>query len=229
MKILFHLFPFLLIFNLKGQDSTKGNWIVSINMGIQEDDKRLFDFSGRNNLLETQPGFLGTYQLGLSFAYLQKLKAGYELSYGIGLSSELNTFRRPYNQNYRKTSGNDALRYTDRYYKLLLSNPIKIKYRKTNRVGFLVELIPQFNLLTKAHNSRDDYSEKNYWFGIDIYSIELNPGFSINLGGSQLEIKYRLFQIKKIDRIIFNYLIQDKRNSNYETYNPIKLWITLNI
>jgi hypothetical protein len=63
----------------------------------------------------------------------------------------------------------------------------------------------------------------------DFYSLEVNPGLSYDIGRFEFGLKYRAFQVKKIDKILFSYrTLHDPRTDQvFETYNPFKLWFSV--
>jgi len=211
-----------------GQDSLKTKWVLSLDFGLQAHDKRLFTFS---SLLAMQPETFGTYQLKISIARKIFDKERLEIFAGIGLSSELSTFLRPFDHRYRKEFGTDILTFTDRYYQYLMQFPIKSKYRLSRRFGFSLDILPQLNFLTVANliGSRRRYS----WWRFSFYSVEVNPGIEYSTSRFDFGLKGRIFQIKKIDRILFNETINsfgdpDPRNDKtFETFNPFKLWFSV--
>ena len=89
-----------------GQESTDAKWILSIEFGLQKHDKRLFDYPyyPKKDLLESQPESYGTYQFGISAVRKMLYQGRIEIYAGGGLSSELSTFNRPFDLNYRQTS-----------------------------------------------------------------------------------------------------------------------------
>ena len=172
-KSLIIIFATLSSLSSYGQENINAKWILSIDFGIQEHDKRLFDFPQRENLLAMQPESFGTYQFGINAVRKILQKKGFDLFTGVGLSSELSTFRRPFNHNFRKNEGNFLLRRTDRYYQYLMQLPIKSKFKIAKHFGFSLDILPQLNFLTIADHTKD----KSFsWWRFDFYSVEVNPG-----------------------------------------------------
>lgn len=119
--VLFYLFHTSMV--VSGQDINNRSWLVSTEFSLQKHDKRLFDFPSKANLLYRQQELYGTYQVSLSL--LRKLNQNHIFIFysGLGISSELNTFHRPFDHNYGKGGGSEPLTYTDRYYKYLVQLP----------------------------------------------------------------------------------------------------------
>jgi hypothetical protein len=209
-----------------GQESINTKWVLSIDFGLQQHDKRLFGSPLKGFFLEQHPETYGTYQFGISAVRKILHKERFEIFAGGGLSSELSTFTRPFDHKFKKKRGSDILRYTNRYYQNLLQLPIMPGFRVGNRFAVSLELLPQFSFLTIADNTArvPTYS----WWRFDFYSLEVNPGLSFDIGRVEFGLKYRAFQVKKIDRILFNSLINDPRTDQvFETYNPFKLWFSV--
>jgi hypothetical protein len=110
----------------QGQDSLNNHWLFSLNFGFQAHDKRLYGFAGKDYLVASQREIFGTYQFGITLS--RQLALGNKINFltGLGLSSELATFERPFNHLYGKTSGNAVLITTNRYYHYLIQAPIKL-------------------------------------------------------------------------------------------------------
>ncbi len=227
MKVTPVLFIFLFSSLLsQSQDRLNSNWQFSLNLSIQAHDKRLYGFAGKDHILASQPELFGTYQYGIALSRKLALVNKLNLFTGIGISSELSTFERPFDHLYGKSSGIAVLLWTNRYFKYLMQTPLKLSYVLSNQLGFSLEILPQLNFLTVAKHHKDkdvDFS----WSEFDLYSIELNPGIVYTRGKFNFGIKYRVFQLKKIDKIIFNRIIKDPRtDQENETYNPFKIMIS---
>lgn len=211
-----------------GQDSLKGRWLISIDFGIQEHDKRLFGFPPKKSYLSYHPETFGTYQLGINLRKELIGKKKLKLSGGLGLSSELSTFLRPFDHKYGEEIGNDQLLSTDRYFQFLLQSPVNISYIFSKRFRYSVEILPQMDFLTYADHSSGPNSKNGSWSRWDLYSIEINSGIDYTLSNFIFSIKYRVFQFKKIDKIIFNDIINDPRiDQVFETANPFKVWFSV--
>jgi hypothetical protein len=211
-----------------GQQSTDTKWTLSMDFGLQKHDKRLFGFPPfpAAHLLESQPESYGTYQFGISAVRKILHKGRFEIFAGGGLSSELSTFTRPFDLDFGKKFKRNILIMTNRYYQYLLQLPVETRFRFDKNFGLSLELLPQFNFLAIADYAKRDKSYS--WWMFDFYSVEINPGLSYDKGRVEFGLKYRAFQVKKIDRILFNSLINDPRTDQvFETYNPFKLWFSV--
>lgn len=215
-----------------GQEITDTKWTMSIDFGLQKHDKRLFGFPPfpAAHLLEKHSENFGTYQLGISVTRKIFYKGRLKIYVGGGLSSELSTFTRPFDQDYGHEIKRDILIMTDRYYQNLLQLPIRTKLSVFKHLGLSLEMLPQFNFLAKADLDHSFFNGSEFsWWKFDFYSVEVNPGLSFELGRFELDLNYRAFQVKKIDRILFSIsTLNDPRiDQIYETYNPVKLWFSV--
>ncbi|MFN0213381.1 MAG: hypothetical protein ACKVT2_03930 [Saprospiraceae bacterium] len=209
------------------QNAPDKKWVVSLGFGIQAHDKRLFDFPPKEGLLARQSEIFGTYQFRINLLRVFNISSKVSLSSGIGLTNEIATFLRPFDQNYFTKAGTEELNHTDRYHKYLLQLPLIFEYRMFSKLSLTGEALPQVNLLTVSHHSLRDLNYSK--FDPDYYSTEINVGVKyifnrrINVG-----VNYRGFQFKKIDKVLFNYTLRDPRtDQTYETYNPFKLWLSI--
>lgn len=203
------------------------NWLISVEYGLQAHDKRLFKYSEKELLLQKHPETFGTYQFGVgvnrSIANTERVN----LFLGVGFSVEKNTFSRPFDHLYGRDSGPYIFRVTDRYFKYLVQSRLKSDVLLRYNIFFSLDLMPQFDFLTVADNTANGAPSYS-WRDLNLFSIETDVGLKWKIKRFELGMKYRAFQIKRIDKILFNDLIEDEReNENYETYNPFKLWFYL--
>lgn len=202
-----------------------GKWTFSLDYGLQAHDKRLFDFPPREYVLERQPETFGTHQFGIRLEKKVAHKGKLHFHAGVGLNTELATFERPFDYTYKKDGITRVLRWTDRYYQFLMQLPLNGTYQLNDHFGFSLGVLPQLNFLTIAdHTTGESYS----WWRFDLYSVEFNPGIEYTNSRLVFSLKYRAFQVKKIDRILFNHIVRDPRTDQaFETYNPFKIWISV--
>ncbi len=220
-KLSILVFSTILSLPFFGQEDSSTKWLLSIDYGVQEHDKRFFRFS---SLAKRQPKTFGTYQVGVSTARKVFHKNRFELFAGVGLSTELATLLRPFEHHYGEEFQPFDLRFTNRYYQFLAQLPIRSKYMAGERFGFSLDVLPQFNFLTVGdHSEAESYS----WWRFGLYSVEVNPGLVYSNSMFDFGLKYRVFQVKTIDRILFGNIIGDPfKGQNFETYNPFKFWLS---
>ena len=218
----------MLCFPLFSQDSPSPNWTISAGFGLQEHDKRLFGYPDRKLLLDMHPERFGTYQFGVNLNRRLINKNWASLSIGIGPGMEISTFTRPFDHLYPGRRGPYIILWTNRYYQNLVQVPIKSRFSIVKGLGLSLEVLPQFNFLTIALHTDRTSLKKFSWWRFDFYSIEVNPGLALNISKFEVGLKYRAFQFKKIDRILFYRTIKDTRTGQtFETYNPFKVWLSI--
>ena len=208
MKNILFLLLFLFCTSTGSTQTTDKDWLISMDFGIQEHDKRLYHWPRfpRERLLARTPENYGTYQIGISISKKVIDHHRFSVYAGVGLSTEVATFFRPFDHLYGIEFGDYILLYTDRYYQNLLQLPLKTKFRFLGKLNATLDILPQFNFFTIADNTKGiPYAKKGFfsWWQFGLYSIELNPGLEYSIGKFNLGIKYRAFQTKKIDPILF--------------------------
>ena len=79
-----------------------GDWIVNVNTGIEEHDKRLFDYAKpeREALLRKQPEFWGTYHFGVKARRKVCHNRRFSSFLGLRLAYEKATFIRPFDHHF---------------------------------------------------------------------------------------------------------------------------------
>jgi len=83
-----------------------------------------------------------------------------------------------------------------------------------------LSILPLFSIYKKV---------KYFWGGniigdkktFDFYSLEINPGLRYQSDRIRLGMNYRLYQIKKVDKVIFS------SSEKLEDYNPLKFWFSV--
>ncbi len=203
-----------------------GKWTFSLDYGLQAHDKRLFDFPPKESVLERQPEAFGTHQFGIRLEKEVAQKGKLLLNVGAGLSTELSTFDRPFDYTYKKDDITKVLRWTNRYYQFLMQSSINGTYKLNGHFGLSLGVLSQLNFLTIANHTTSD--ESYSWWRFNLYSVEFNPGIEYTKSRMAFSLRYRAFQVKKIDRILFNDILDDpRREQTFETFNPFKMWLSI--
>ncbi|MFT4762709.1 MAG: hypothetical protein ACI9LN_004697 [Saprospiraceae bacterium] len=226
LSIIIFLLSFISICH--SQDSLNQKWILSLDFGIQTFDKRLYDFPPKEELLKQQTGLFGTYQLAMNLKRELVEWKKIKVYGGIGGSIEINKFNRPFDINYKKSIGPDILAFTHRNYnKYLFQGVIQTEYKISKKVSIKFDVLSQFNIKSII-NTPYIGKDKFIWNEFYLYSIEFNPGINYSYERFIFGAMYRAFQVKKIDKIIFNRIIRDPRtDQNYEIHNPFKMWLSV--
>lgn len=152
-------------------------WTVSLDLGIQEHDKRLFDYPAKKYLLADQTEFFGTYQYGFSvtreipFLTFNKLS----ISPRMGLQIEQSTFTRPIDHGYRNDDINDRVNvHTSNYKYFLLPVGVEIAYKFHRKISFDLYALSNFEFRTtsKTHQVAGVFngpgSDITLWFFIQV-------------------------------------------------------------
>lgn len=226
MKREFVFLVVLMMLSSLAAQTQSGQWSIHFDYGLQAHDKRLFNFPWKERVLERQPETFGTHQFGLYLGRKVMEKGKIRLRAGVGLSTELATFERPFDYTYKKDDITKVLKWTDRYYQFMLNFPLIGEYKVSKHFGFSLGVLPQFNFFTIADHTAGNI---NYsWWRLNLYSIELNPGIEYTASKLVFGLRYRALQVKAIDRILFNSILKDPRTDQaFETYNPFKMWLSV--
>jgi len=212
---------------LLSQNDADRKWVTFFSFGLQAHDKRLFDFPPKEAALARQPETFGTYQFSLGIHRVFQPDRKISFTTGIGFSTEVATFSRPFEHYYFTGRGTYELTWANRYSKHLVQFPIAARYKMGRRLGFQVEAVPQIGMWTVA--KQNGTAIRLSKFDPGFYSAEFNLGLNYSISRRiYLGLSYRIFQIKKIDKVLFNYILRDPRkDEKFETYNPFKLWFTI--
>lgn len=228
MRLATVFFIFASCFNSIAQDLELYQSEMSIQFALEEHDKRLFDYPDRQMLLDKHPGFLGSYQLGIKLQKRLHPIGSLNLLVGAGLTSHLSTFTRPYDHAFREQGPTTFdLRSTDFYLKNFVDLSVSQEFDVSRQFGIQVEARPEFAFLTVAAKRGSKQSDS--WWGFNFHSTEFNLGLILRSKSKlNYRIKYRVFNVQRIDKILFNDIIKDPRvNTDFETVNPFKIWFNL--
>lgn len=206
-KFLFSLI--LLIFlSLKtfGQENSNYKWSISFDFAIQKHDKRLFNASDKNYLLSLHPENFGTHQFGIRAERKIFSKNKFKFNTGIGISTEINNFTRPFNLRFKRDPNQLLiLPFSPKHQKGLVLFPIITQYNLNRFFSFSIELLSQFSFITLVEHGIGGGTLENPlgWRRLDFHSVEFNPSINFHLNRIEFLVKMRAFQLKKIDRIFF--------------------------
>ena len=135
------------------------------------------------------------------------------LDVGLGYIFEHQTYYRSFNHcfftGYPCVS---ILLHMDNYKIHLAQFPVRAMFPIVGDLKVELSVLPLFDIYKKAKTSGD--LEKKT---IDFYSLEINPGIQYQINRIGLAVNYRLYQVKKIDRVIFS-----SSSEKIEHYNPLK-------
>lgn len=202
---------------------------ISVEFAAAHHDKRVF--FGRQHLLLEQPEQWGTWQYGISVDKKIVDWGAFSVRGGLGYSLEHMTFIRLVDHCLLLKPGescDDVLIYSRNGYKVsLLQIPVNLS------VGFIENwrLGVDLRSFVDICKSLPNIAKKRT---LDFYSMEVNPGMSYEWEGFRLGLNYRIWQIKKIDRVLFSrntisprYRPNSLLEKEYDHYNPVKWWFSV--
>lgn len=195
-----HILPIILLMMLTFTAEGQSFWddvTISAQYAAAHHDKRVF-FS-KERLLREQPEKWGTWQYGVS---IQKQVFGAKTflgKLGIGYSQEHFTFEKLVNHCFFNTDGScpDILAFSDDYRIHLLSLPLSMSFIVISGLSFDLNILPQFDVYKELNN-------KKGIGGFHFYSVEINPGINYEWRKFQVGFYYRIWQLKKIDRVYYS-------------------------
>lgn len=213
------------------QTETIGDWIVSVNAGIEAHDKRLFDYARpeKEALLRKQPEFWGTYHFGVKAR--RKVWQGKRFSnlIGLGVNYENSTFLRPFDQGHFGDF-REILLVADNYEKILAPLSISAFYELGGHWLISVELANNLLVFRSIDNTTSNnsisfpYTESTF----ELDDIQLRLGVNYRSGNFIIGLRSRVVNFQKIDRIIFNRIVKDPRtDQTWEWDNPLRFDLTV--
>ncbi|MEE9440009.1 MAG: hypothetical protein V3V14_13470 [Saprospiraceae bacterium] len=223
-KSIFTIVLMIVAFSVYSQTDSLDNWLVNMSLGIEAHDKRLFNYSEKESLLEMQPEFWGTYhsEFNLNRKFLQNSRLSSFI--GLGLSYENATFLRPFDHSYFKKDSFRILRNLNKYKKVDLPISLSVFYEFAKNLqvsGTMSSNILLFKSIDHTENNSDVFPYSESTFEID--NFNLNLGLLYQLDKWLIGINARLINFEKIDKIIFNDIIKDPRiDQNWEWNNTLQ-------
>lgn len=209
--------------------NSRDQWMLELSGGIEQHDKRLFDYPEKDRLLAMQTDKWGTYHAGLIVKRNMWDRKRFSVYGGIGLHYEKATFLRPFNHFHFKEVAFDILRNLNRYTKLQVPLVISIYYKFGDHWSVSGELTPQllvYRSIDHTENNSDvfPYSEST----LELDDIHFSLGLHYRIKHFTVGINSRLFNFQKIDEIIFNDIVKDPRaDQTWEWYNPLRFDLTV--
>ncbi len=204
------------------------NWILDFEFGIEQHDKRLFDYSEKETLLAEQPEKWGTYHLNVSIQRRMWVKHQFSSYFGMGIGYEKATFLRPFNQLYFKDL-TEILLVTNKYEKIKMPLFFSVIYQPVNQWFISGKLISTILLYRSIDNTKYDSSVFPYTKScFELDDVNFSIGINYLMDKIYLGISTRVINFQKIDKIIFNHLIKDPRvDQKWEWYNPLRFDFTI--
>ncbi|MBX2877116.1 MAG: hypothetical protein KTR30_33660 [Saprospiraceae bacterium] len=230
-SLFFSLFLCLTACCLTAQDQPT-KWSVSIGLGLEAHDERLFDFPNAERIIQQEQD-AGTRYYSLFLKRKLPLAQGLNGSIGLGYTQKVATFSRPFDHCYF-SSGDCAyvLLYVERFTHQMLQVPIDLNYslwtQNSWNLGFNLNLLPAFSWqqAIETTNQANTFEKSEF----QPYTLELHLGPTIKWKRISLQLQYRVFQwIQKEDAYLYG---SDFRLNNpgyfdqrSESFNPNKFWM----
>jgi len=221
---------FFITLSVSGRTESIGDWMVSVNAGIEAHDKRLFDYPipGPEILLAKSPEYWGTYHTGLEVKRKVWQQKRFSSFLGIGVSYENATFNRPFDHTLLVTGITTTdLKVLNRYEKF--STPLSLSTFFRLGAHWLIsgEVISNFLVF----RSIEEATSRGYVFSentFEVDDIQLRLGLNGRIGKVLIGLHSRVANFQKIDRVIFNRIIKDPRtDQTWEWHNPLRFDLTV--
>ena len=230
MRILILLLLINISFNLLAQDtlSNKGLFI-QIGSGIEQHDKRLFNYSERENLTKLHPEYFGSYIIDILVVKRAFIFKRINNSLGFNYRHHASSFTRPFDHGKFNQDDFRILRNLNQYQNVRLGLLYLIDFGVFHNYGIRIKNSFRFNAFTKADFIGIESTYYPYtMFNFNFNSFEIEPEFYINIGKLSVGLESRLLRIGTIDSIIFGSWIRDDYiDKNIDFNNPFKLALSL--
>ncbi|MCW5923310.1 MAG: hypothetical protein KIS77_13280 [Saprospiraceae bacterium] len=209
------------------------NLEISLGFAIKEQDRRLFEFPGEFEVLYYEDTNLDfDYLVNMSKIFFPKKK--FNLLSGISYSLFQTKFSRPFDHNYFSGLRTYELRYIDNYlqHSIILNIDPRIDLVIQKNSVYYVNFNSFVKLLfNKNIKDRSGNWHYNKWL-FETNAFESNIGMGYRYKKIGINLAYRIFNIQKIDRVIFNQtLFKDKNppflEKEYEIRNDNKFWLII--
>lgn len=211
------------------QMDSNNKWLISVNYGLEKHDKRLFDYSERTTLLESQPENWGTYHFTMNM-HRRLSESNKLLIYGLlGMSYENATFIRPFDHKHFEPLSVDILLAQNRYIKCYAIPSVEFLLKLTSRLNIIGGTDLSLLLYRSVNHTESTFSSFPYSeTTIEMDELQMNLGFNYTTGRFLFGIQSRVFNYQKVDKVIFNTIIKDPRiNQRWERFNPLRFDVSV--
>ncbi len=179
---------------------------------IEPQDRRLFEYPHPETLINIEKSsFDFQYDFYINKNILKKKKLN--IYSGIGYSVHINKFDRPFEHGYFDGTGSFEARFIRRYsiHRIKLVNTFKYNLITHSNGQERLSVIIPFNLnIALNKNIVGEFHEykANKW-RVEFNNFEIYSGLSYRIGKFEPNIAYRIFNLQKIDPVIFNSILFD--------------------
>lgn len=231
LSVIISAFCFLLIVqNIYCQGGMQEKWMVTTSVGIEKHDKRLFDYSEKDMLLEMQPEKWGTYHFNIGIKRRAWKNIRFSSFVGVGIGYENATFLRPFDHRHFETGiALDILRNLNRYKKIQTPLNLSLIYE----IGYHWFLSGDLTSNFLVHRSIDHTENDTGYFPYTESTFEMDDlhfdiGINYRIGPLLIGLNSRILNFQKIDKIIFNHYLKDPRiDQKWEWHNPLRFDLTI--
>ena len=238
------LLSLFLVASLSAQ-SPRSPWRVSFSAAWQQQDRRTFNLPKYRveYMLTDEAEATRQFSFGLHRRLWQNQRLRLDL--GLAYSRETNRFRRDIDIHFFlnppppppgvSVANGSIINYSESYqvHQILLPAELRLHLWDMGSAGeFFASgtLLPALHFL-KSHTGEASAFRGSYGkmsrYTWNFYSVEFNPGLGLALHGFEVQLSYRLAQIRRWDPIIGSRYWGNTTDEPVDTYNPFKLWLSL--
>ena len=182
---------------------------ITVGFALQTPDRRLFEWpmgSQRDILARDSTRFENEYSLLVSKQF--QLFKGLNLSAGLGYSLSKTNFRRPFYHSYFTNAMTLELRFIDRYLihhlNLTISPQYEIIHKNDNIFYLNVPMFAKFDFNKDMKTRSKAWHHDKWQFGFNKFEVYVGLGYQYKRIG--FNMAYRMYNIQKIDPVIFSIL-----------------------
>lgn len=213
--ILRHILWVLILMNLSDSilgQSFLSNLNLSLDYSILQQDKRLFNFPGRNEVIENSKNTYHDHVYGIIMSKNIFEYRRFSFDAGIGYSIYDTRFQRPFEHHYFTDNvGNEDLRYINRYFnhRIKINNEVNFKLfgKNENTIIFAVPFDLNISVNKSIRSERvERYKTFSKWRA-EFSNLGVHSGIKYKNRYAYIAVYFRVFNIQKIDRVIFNSIL----------------------
>jgi len=213
-----------------GIGQSLSNWLLTANLGVEKHDKRLFDYAEARFLHAYQPESWGTYHVEFNVRRKIFEYRRFSTFMGLGIGYEKATFERPYNQGILidATYVDHILLHVNNYGKLQLPLSVNLFYELSDSWVLSGALVSNALLMRRINPPGRGKKYSGSFGTFEWEDIQLRCGINYRIGRWMLGLESRVINVQKIDRVIFNRIIDDPRtDQSWENHNPLRFDLTV--
>lgn len=224
-------FIILIFFSICVSCFSQEKWNVDIFLGLSQHDKRFFGYPDKDELLEKNSNFFGSYSLSILLNKKVTNYKGIELFTGFGIGYNKATIIRPFDHSYFEQDSFRIRRLLNDYQKGLIQFPLLVRLDVSKKIHFRTSLIFNFDMFTYANNTESTRNEFPYSkFSFNFYSLTISPELRYRTHNLDIGAGVRVINFQRIDRVLFGDFINDNRkNRNFEFFNPLNIFISISL